>query len=54
MKIRLLNDGVLVLRIDEEEKTVGRTIIPNTAKEKPKEGRVVVGNWAHGRQPGTQ
>jgi len=41
MKIRPLNDRVLVLRIDEEEKTSGGIIIPDTAKEKPQEGRVV-------------
>jgi len=41
MKIRPLNDRVLVLRIDEEEKTAGGIIIPDTAKEKPHEGRVV-------------
>ena len=41
MKIRPLNDRVLVLRIDEEEKTSGGIIIPDTAKEKPQEGKVV-------------
>lgn len=41
MKIRPLNDRVLVLRINEEEKTAGGIIIPDTAKEKPQEGRVV-------------
>ncbi|MBW1680229.1 MAG: co-chaperone GroES [Deltaproteobacteria bacterium] len=41
MKIRPLNDRVLVLRIEEEEKTAGGIIIPDTAKEKPQEGRVV-------------
>lgn len=41
MKIRPLNDRVLVLRIDEEEKTTGGIIIPDTAKEKPQEGKVV-------------
>ena len=41
MKIRPLNDRVLVLRIEEEEKTVGGIIIPDTAKEKPQEGKVV-------------
>ncbi|MBW1902877.1 MAG: co-chaperone GroES [Deltaproteobacteria bacterium] len=40
MKIRPLNDRVLVVRIDEEEKTSGGIIIPDTAKEKPREGRV--------------
>jgi chaperonin GroES len=41
MKIRPLNDRVLVLRVDKEEKTSGGIIIPDTAKEKPQEGRVV-------------
>ena len=41
MKIRPLNDRVLVIRIEEEEKTAGGIIIPDTAKEKPQEGRVI-------------
>ena len=41
MKVRPLNDRVLVLRIDEEEKTSGGIIIPDTAKEKPQEGKVI-------------
>jgi chaperonin GroES len=41
MKIRPLNDRVVVLRISEEEKTSGGIIIPDTAKEKPQEGKVV-------------
>jgi chaperonin GroES len=41
MKIRPLNDRVLVLRIEEETKTSGGIIIPDTAKEKPQEGRIV-------------
>ncbi|MBU2499023.1 MAG: co-chaperone GroES [Proteobacteria bacterium] len=41
MKIRPLNDRVLVLRIEEEAKTSGGIIIPDTAKEKPQEGKVV-------------
>jgi chaperonin GroES len=41
MKIKPLHDRVLVLRIEEEEKTTGGIIIPDTAKEKPQEGRVV-------------
>jgi chaperonin GroES len=41
MKIRPLNDRVLVLRIDEDEKTAGGIIIPDTAKEKPQEGKVM-------------
>ena len=41
MKIKPLNDRVLILRIGEEEKTSGGIIIPDTAKEKPLEGKVV-------------
>jgi len=41
MNIKPLNDRVLVLRIEEEEKTSGGIIIPDTAKEKPQEGKVV-------------
>ena len=41
MKLRPLNDRVLVLRIEEDEKTSGGIIIPDTAKEKPQEGKVV-------------
>jgi chaperonin GroES len=41
MKVRPLNDRILVLRMREEEKTNGGIIIPDTAKEKPQEGKVV-------------
>jgi chaperonin GroES len=41
MKIQPLHDRVLVLRIDEKEKTSGGIIIPDTAKEKPQEGKIV-------------
>jgi chaperonin GroES len=41
MKIQPLGDRVVVLRIGEEEKTSGGIIIPDTAKEKPQEGKVV-------------
>jgi len=45
VKIRPLGDRVLVKRIQEEEKTKGGIIIPDAAKEKPQEGRVIaVGN----------
>ncbi len=40
-KIRPLHDRVLIKRLTEEEKTKGGIIIPDTAKEKPQEGRVV-------------
>ena len=41
MKIKPLNDRVLVLRIEQEAKTSGGIIIPDTAKEKPQEGKVI-------------
>ena len=41
MKIRPLQDRILVKRIEEEEKSRGGIIIPDTAKEKPSEGRVL-------------
>jgi chaperonin GroES len=45
MKIRPLQDRVIVKRVQEEEKTKGGIIIPDTAKEKPIEGQVLaVGN----------
>jgi len=41
MKIQPLHDRVIVKRVEEEEKTKGGIIIPDTAKEKPIEGVVV-------------
>jgi chaperonin GroES len=48
MKIRPLSDRVLAVRIEEKEKTTGGIIIPDTAKEKPQEGKVIAvgpGGW---------
>ncbi len=48
MKIRPLKDRVLVVRIEEKEKTTGGIIIPDTAKEKPQKGEVIAigpGKW---------
>jgi chaperonin GroES len=45
MKVRPLQDRVIVRRVAEEEKTKGGIIIPDSAKEKPAEGEVIaVGN----------
>ena len=45
MKLRPLGDRIVVKRLDQEEKTKGGIIIPDTAKEKPVEAKVVaVGN----------
>ena len=41
MKIRPLHDRIIVRRLEEEEKTKGGIIIPDTAKEKPMEGKII-------------
>jgi chaperonin GroES len=41
MKLRPLHDRVIVKRLEEEERTAGGLIIPDTAKEKPQQGKVV-------------
>lgn len=41
MKVRPLGDRLVVERIEQDEKTAGGIIIPDTAKEKPKHGRVL-------------
>ena len=41
MKIKPLNDRILVVRVEEKQKSAGGIIIPDTAKEKPQEGKVV-------------
>ena len=49
MKLRPLHDRVLVRRVDEDEKSSGGIIIPDTAKEKPMEGEVIaVGSGTRG------
>lgn len=41
MKIKPLNDRVIITRVKHKQKTAGGIIIPNTAKEKPQEGKNV-------------
>ncbi|UCG11476.1 MAG: co-chaperone GroES, partial [Deltaproteobacteria bacterium] len=41
MKIRPLHDRILIKRLEEEEKSKGGIIIPDTAKEKPQQGKVI-------------
>jgi len=41
MKLKPLNDRVVVLRVEKDDKTAGGIIIPDTAKEKPQEGKVI-------------
>ncbi len=49
MKFRPLHDRVLVKRIEQDEKTAGGIIIPDTAKEKPMEGKIIaVGSGTRG------
>jgi chaperonin GroES len=49
MGIRPLQDRLIVKRIDEEETTAGGIIIPDTAKEKPQEGKVIAVGKARAR-----
>jgi len=53
MKFRPLHDRVLVKRVEQEEKTAGGIIIPDTAQEKPSEGRIVAAGSGARREDGT-
>ena len=53
MKIRPLQDRVLIRRVDEEETTTGGIIIPDTAKEKPQEGLIVATGKGRTREDGS-
>ncbi len=53
MKIRPLQDRIIVERIDEEETSKGGILIPDTAKEKPQEGKVVAVGKGKVRDDGT-
>ncbi len=51
MKIKPLNDRILVKRLEAEDKTKGGIIIPDTAKEKPNQGKVIaVGEGAKDKE----
>lgn len=54
MKIRPLHDRIIVKRLEEEEKTKGGIIIPDTAKEKPIEGRVIAVGDGRIKEDGTK
>ncbi len=55
MKFRPLHDRVLVRRVDEDTKTAGGIIIPDTAQEKPSEGEIIsVGSGARGEDGSIQ
>jgi chaperonin GroES len=53
LKIRPLHDRVLVQRLEAEDKSTGGIIIPDTAKEKPQEGKVVAVGKGKYRDDGT-
>jgi len=53
MKFRPLHDRVLVKRVEQEEKTAGGIIIPDTAQEKPSEGEIVAAGTGARRDDGT-
>ena len=53
MKIRPLQDRILVKRVEEEEKSAGGIIIPDSAKEKPQEGKVIAVGNGKVREDGT-
>ena len=54
MKVRPLHDRVIVQRLEEEEKTKGGIIIPDTAKEKPIEGKVIAAGAGKIKKDGTK
>ena len=54
MRIRPLHDRVIVKRTEEEEKTKGGIIIPDTAKEKPAEGKVIAVGEGRIKKDGTK
>ena len=54
MRIRPLHDRVIVKRTEEEEKTKGGIIIPDTAKEKPVEGKVIAIGEGRIKKDGTK
>ncbi len=53
MKLRPLHDRVMVRRVDQEEKSAGGIIIPDTAQEKPMEGEIVAAGNGTLRDDGT-
>jgi len=53
MKFRPLHDRVLVKRVEQEEKTAGGIIIPDTAQEKPMEGEIVAAGPGTRKDDGT-
>ena len=54
MTVRPLHDRIIVQRIDEGEQKVGGIIIPDTAKEKPQQGKVIAAGTGKVRDDGTR
>ena len=54
MKVRPLHDRLIVKRLEEEEQTKGGIIIPDTAKEKPVEGKVIAVGEGKIKEDGTK
>jgi chaperonin GroES len=54
MKVRPLHDRLIVRRLEEEEKTKGGIIIPDSAKEKPFEGKVIAVGKGKVKEDGTK
>ncbi len=54
MKVRPLHDRIIVKRLEEEEKTKGGIIIPDSAKEKPIEGKVIAVGDGRIKEDGTK
>ena len=54
MRVRPLHDRIIVKRVEEESKSKGGIIIPDTAKEKPSEGKVVAVGTGKGRKDGSK
>jgi chaperonin GroES len=54
MKVRPLNDRILVRRVEETEQRVGGIIIPDTAKEKPQQGKVIAAGTGKIKEDGNR
>jgi chaperonin GroES len=54
MKVRPLHDRIIVQRIEEGEQKIGGIIIPDTAKEKPQQGKVVAAGQGKVKEDGTR
>ena len=54
MKVRPLHDRLLIQRLDEGEQKIGGIIIPDTAKEKPQQGKVIAAGTGKVKDDGTR